>query len=180
MPSKANADAPHPLCRSAQRRAGAGRSAVMLIKSFSFGRMGHLCHSPLPIAPQEDGSSLPSLQALVSSFGGTKREPSHQDGARRPSGDGETGDRKAYKFPRQGVARITLRAGLAGIRIHDMHPMFATWSLQNGIDPTTQILRDHRTDDQEERAVDEATPIVVIGRPPCARARSSAGRATDF
>ena len=67
-----------------------------------------------------------------------------------------------------GSARITLRAGLAGIRIHDMHPMFATWSLQNGIDPTTQILRDHRIDDQEERAVDEATPIVVIGRPPTA------------
>jgi len=50
MPSKANAAAPHPLCRSAQRRAGAGRSAVMLINSFSFGRHGS--SMPFAIAPR--------------------------------------------------------------------------------------------------------------------------------
>ena len=157
MPSKANAAAPHPPVPFGTAPRWRWSISLMLIKSVSFGRHGS--SMPFAICPWHRRMAARCHRC---------RRSFHHLAERSANLHTKTSLEDRAVMENTGSARITLRAGLAGIRIHDMHPMFATWSLQNGIDPTTQILRDHRTDDQEERAVDEATPIVVIGRPPTA------------
>jgi integrase len=91
----------------------------------------------------------------------------------------ETG--RPYKNLAKGWARITQRAGLAGIRIHDMRHTFASWSLQNGIDPiTSQTLPGHRTASMTKRYAHLNKEALIAAIDHFARSANSDTRATVF
>jgi len=91
----------------------------------------------------------------------------------------ETG--RPYKNLAKGWVRITQRAGLAGIRIHDMRHPFASWSLQNGIDPiTTQTLLGHRTASMTKRYAHLNKEALIAAIDHFARSTNSDTRATVF